>query len=155
MRGIIQRSGMLLMIYSMVQGDYKFPGGGLHPGETRHQALEREILEETGARLLAAPAAFGKVIEIDQPLEPHYDVFRMTSYYYTCRVDSELRPQKLDAYEKDLDYRAVWVPAEEAWQNNLALLAANMPGMPRWAHRETFVLELLKSGGDESGKSGI
>ena len=46
-RGIAFRDGKLLVIHTD-KGDYKFPGGGVEPGESLEQALGREMLEETG-----------------------------------------------------------------------------------------------------------
>jgi len=86
-RGIIVNGETLLMIYSRLNGNYKFPGGGIEAGENYESALIREIREESGANVIAVMGPFGKVIEYDLPLEPEYDVFRMTSSYYLCKVD--------------------------------------------------------------------
>ena len=51
-RGVIFRDGELLMIYSTVNGDYKFPGGGIEADELHAEALQREIQEECGAEKL-------------------------------------------------------------------------------------------------------
>lgn len=40
--------GQVLMIKSPRRGDWEFPGGQVEEGETLTQALEREVLEETG-----------------------------------------------------------------------------------------------------------
>ncbi len=53
-RGVILREGKLLMIHTD-RGDYKFPGGGVEPGESLEAALRRELLEETGRELLGEP----------------------------------------------------------------------------------------------------
>jgi 8-oxo-dGTP pyrophosphatase MutT (NUDIX family) len=47
-RGILRRGPDLLLLRS-IEGDYGFPGGGLHPGESAEGALVRELFEETGA----------------------------------------------------------------------------------------------------------
>ena len=41
-------------------GQWALPGGGVEPGESLHAALEREIREEIGARLLSAEPLFFK-----------------------------------------------------------------------------------------------
>lgn len=48
-RGIIMEQRSLLMIFSEVNGDYKFPGGGVIRGESLETALIREVREESGA----------------------------------------------------------------------------------------------------------
>lgn len=47
-RGIIIKDGKAAMIHSRKYDYYKFPGGGIEAGETREEALAREILEEAG-----------------------------------------------------------------------------------------------------------
>ena len=103
-RGIIIRQGELLMIYSPKNGDYKFPGGGVDCGETYENALIREIQEECGATVVHIEGAFGKVVEYDNEIEHAYDVFKMTSRYYVCHVNSEFNGQNLDDYEEALGF---------------------------------------------------
>ena len=47
-RSIIIRGGRVAMVHSLMYDYYKFPGGGIESGETRHQALIRETAEESG-----------------------------------------------------------------------------------------------------------
>lgn len=140
-RAIILRGQALLMVYSPVNGDYKFPGGGVDGDEDHAAALRREVLEECGARLAKVGAEFGKVIEYDQPIEAGYDVFQMTSCYYLCEVEDELLSQRLDAYEADLQFQPVWVTVVEALRRNQALLQHNCGNIPDWTRREMSVLQ--------------
>ena len=50
-RGIILRDGKVAMVHSLKYDYYKFPGGGIEAGETRPQALIREVLEESGLQV--------------------------------------------------------------------------------------------------------
>ena len=62
-RGVIFCEGKLLMVYSTVNGDYKFPGGGVDAGETHLDALRREISERFSERAvvsLSIAAATGR-----------------------------------------------------------------------------------------------
>ena len=56
--GVLTRDGEVLAcqrLNSAVYGlKWEFPGGKLEPGETARQALERELHEELGVRVLAA-----------------------------------------------------------------------------------------------------
>ena len=152
-RGIIYQNGQLLMIYSTQNGDYKFPGGGREADEPLQTTLAREIREECGASLLEITGEFGKVIEYDTPMEKDFDLFKMTSYYFLCRIDSEigLKEQKLDDYERDLGFTPVWIETNQALKNNLKLLESPERLNPRWTKREAFVLGLLK----EQIKNGV
>jgi 8-oxo-dGTP pyrophosphatase MutT (NUDIX family) len=152
-RGIIYQNGQLLMIYSTRNGDYKFPGGGREANEPLQATLAREIREECGANLLEITGEFGRVIEYDTPMEKDFDLFKMTSYYFFCRIDTKtgLKDQKLDDYERDLGFTPVWIMTDQALQNNLKLLETPEKSNPRWTKREAFVLGLLK----EQIKNGV
>ena len=87
-RGIIFREGKLLMIYSPVNGDYKFPGGGVDAGESHHEALRREISEECGATMTKVTGELGKVLEYAINSKEDYETYKQTSYYYFCEINS-------------------------------------------------------------------
>lgn len=141
-RGIIMHGNKLLMVYSSKNGDYKFPGGGVKENEDFEAALIREIKEECGATVSKIEKEFGKVIEYNIPIEEEYDVFKMTSYYYICKVASEFNEQKLDKYEKELGFKPIWVTIDDAIKNNE--LVMNSISKPQWLARENFVLSQLK-----------
>lgn len=143
-RGIILGENRLLMIYSTREGDYKFPGGGVEPGESHAQTLAREIREECGASVAEIGPAFGKVIEYDRPLEREYQVFKMTSFYYLCQVGTIFQEQQLEQYEADLGFQPVWIELETAIRINQSILASASNPAQRWVERETFVLEQIK-----------
>lgn len=132
----------LLMIYSPVNGDYKFPGGGIEAGEPHIEALRREIREESGATLTQVTGELGKALEYAHAMEPDYETFKMFSYYYFCEINGELGAQNLDDYEEELGFRPVWVSVETALETNKKVLAESNPA-PRWIRREVFVLEML------------
>jgi 8-oxo-dGTP diphosphatase len=46
--GLVRKDDKVLILYSEEKGDWEFPGGQAEEGETVTQALQREILEETG-----------------------------------------------------------------------------------------------------------
>ena len=142
-RGIIHRDTKLLMVYSSVNGDYKFPGGGVEPGESFEEALAREIEEECGATLNAIKSHFGKVVTYTKASGEDYDIFKMISYYYCCSVGELFGSLKLDAYESDLDFQPEWVEIDNAIQANQRVLTTDR--QPRWTRRETNVLELIQS----------
>jgi len=142
-RAVILRGRELLMVHSTSVGDYKFPGGGVDLGESHEQALARELREECGASLLGVDGELGAVIEYDFAEEKEFDVFKMTSHYYCCRVGDGFGTQNLDDYEKDLGFKPVWIPIEAALQQNKTLL--NSHNAPEWLKREVFMLEYLQN----------
>jgi len=140
-RGVALRGGELLMVYSAAVGDYKFPGGGVQPGESHGLALKRELREECGCRLLRLGRRIGAVVEYNHPHERDYDVFKMTSHYYYCSIAGEGGEQSLDDYERTLGFLPMWVSLEEALRQNRSLLGS--PEAPDWLRREIFMLEYL------------
>lgn len=148
-RAIILRGRELLMVHSQVNGDYKFPGGGIKHEEQHEDALVREVAEESGGRVLKTPQPFGKVLEFDFPIEKRFDGFCMTSYYYLCEVDPVLGQQNLDEYELRLGFVPVWVDIDVALKNNRAIQMEHAcrperNKYERWVKRETCMLEIIK-----------
>lgn len=146
-RGVILRGRSLLMIYSGVNKDYKFPGGGVAPGESHQQALARELLEEGGANLTGILGEVGFIREYFKPFDPGFDIFEMTSYYYRCAVDDgeDFSPRRLDKYERDLRFQPVWVDIDAAIQRNTELLQNPGNAVPRWTERDTFVMRYVRN----------
>ena len=137
------------MIYSPVNGDYKFPGGGIEIGEPHLETLRREIREESGATLTQVTGELGKVLEYANAIEPDFETFKMTSYYYFCEINGEMSSPDLDGYEEELGFQPVWVSIEQALETNRKVLAESFPA-PWWTRREIFVLEILLKG--ENGR---
>jgi len=144
-RAIVIKDGRLLMVYSAVNGDYKFPGGGMETGELHEQTLLRELREETGFNLRNIKCLAGTTVEFDRVREKNYDVFKMYSYYYLCRIKDEINLPSLEPYEADLGFTAAWVCCRDALENNQRLMATNNPENPRWLKRETAVLGIVNS----------
>jgi 8-oxo-dGTP pyrophosphatase MutT (NUDIX family) len=141
-KGVILRGRTLLMVHSPKIGDYDFPGGGLQAGETHAQGLYREILEECGMSVAHIGSEMGAVIEYDVPMEPDYDVFKMTSHYYHCEVQDGFVPQKLEEYEQELGFTPVWIDIDHAIERNSVFLHSD--NAPKWLKKETFVLNYIR-----------
>jgi 8-oxo-dGTP pyrophosphatase MutT (NUDIX family) len=138
---VIFRGRELLMAYSANVGDYKFPGGGVDVGETHAQALARELLEECGASLLSVDGEIGAIIEYKSPIEKDFDVFKMTSHYYLCRIeDGNFGAQKLDDYEAERGFQPMWIDIDQVIEANQLLMNSSVD----WLRREIFALEYLK-----------
>ena len=139
-RAVIFRGRELLMVYSANVGDYKFPGGGVNVSETHAQALARELLEECGASLLSVDGEVGAIVEYNLPMEKDFDVFKMISYYYSCKVKDGFGSQKLDGYEAELGFQPMWIDIDKAIEANKSLSTPSI----EWLRREIFALEYLK-----------
>ncbi|NLO36968.1 MAG: NUDIX domain-containing protein [Clostridiaceae bacterium] len=137
-RAIVWKGERILLI-SGRYGDCKFPGGGIEPGERLEDTLAREVAEETGYRVdLPTVCRYGQVLERRKGL--YEDVMEMVSYYFTCTVLADIGRQRLDAYEQDHQYQAIWIPPGEAIARNKQVTdLAHCP----WVTRETLVLEHL------------
>jgi 8-oxo-dGTP pyrophosphatase MutT (NUDIX family) len=142
-RAVVLRDNHLLMVYSPVNGDYKFPGGGVEENEKLENALQREVIEECGARLTKVIREIGSIVEFANAKEPEFETFKMTSHYFLCEVDAFVMSQELDDYEVELKFQPVWVEIATALQTNKSRL--EQPNPPRWTARDTFMLEYLKT----------
>ncbi|MDT8717934.1 NUDIX domain-containing protein [Clostridium sp. 19966] len=139
-RAVILKGDKLLMVHSN-RGDYKFPGGGVNPGENDYEALIREVEEETGYLVKNIEKKIGMVLERKEDEFDKEALFEMESHYYACEVEEEMHQQNLDEYEKELDFYPAWISLKDALENNKLLL--NNPDINPWTRREIKVLSKL------------
>lgn len=142
-RAIVLKGKQVLLVYSIINRDYKFPGGGMEEGEDHATTLQRELLEECGAQLKTILGEFGRVEEFDLTTEDEFDLFQMNSYYYLCEVEDVFGHQTLEDYEFAYGFTQKWVSIEQAIVVNRSLLENPPDNLQRWVRRELFVLELL------------
>jgi 8-oxo-dGTP diphosphatase len=105
---IARRDERLLLVEEREVGDpestWMLPGGKVEAGETLIQALERELVEETGLRLGGSPViAFAiDIIGADG---------RYSAITFECDADGDLAPNDPDG----LVLAASWVATDEAF----------------------------------------
>lgn len=128
-RAVIMKKNKILMVYS-INGDYKFPGGGIKKGESKIEALVREVEEETGYICTKINKKLGIVTERSKDKYVHDRIFKMISYYYIAEVSDEIKEQKLDAYEEKLRFTPVWIDLLEAIKNNERIIDINLENKP-------------------------
>lgn len=140
-RAIILKDNLVLMIFSKLNGDYKFPGGGMRVFEKPIEALVRETKEETGFIVnQSSIKEYGYVEEIKKSNSEPRTLFKMISQYYICDVSEDTGRTDLDKYEKRLQYVPVFVEPKVALEQNLKLIDnSNLP----WIKRENIILERL------------
>ena len=141
-RAIIFINGKLLMVRSQKYGEYKFPGGGIERSETHAEALIREVMEETGYRLLPEGIReYGKTLLLKGWVEN--EIFEQESFYYTCKVDEykQFAPVPDDGYETEYGYEPILVSLDCAIATNEELIS--IPEIP-WTLRDLTVLQELK-----------
>jgi 8-oxo-dGTP pyrophosphatase MutT (NUDIX family) len=141
-RALVRAGAELLMVHSKVAGDYKFPGGGVEPGESPADALAREVREECGLFVVRVVGSPEIVVDELRPAQEAGCVLSMRSSYFPCEVDrGRAHPMALEEYEAALGFVPAWVTVAQALEANEGLLARG--GAQPWVERETHVLRLL------------
>ena len=144
-RAIVIQGGRVAMVYSRKFRHYKFPGGGIEPGESREAALLREAREEAG--LVLDPKSvrpYGFVHRIEKgDAEP---IFLQDNFYYLADAQAVV-PQELDGYEVEEGYTLRYVAPREAIAQNRALTGVYERKHHTMLLREALVLERLMAEG--------
>ena len=145
-RGIIIKDKKIAMIHSLKYDYYKFPGGGIEPGESDVDALIRETAEEAGLNVIPdSIREYGYVHRIQKSTVEEDEYFIQDNYYYLCDVEEGVRPQKLDDYESDEHFTLEYVMPKTAILSNRT--KDHGPKDLVMLEREARVLEMLLSDG--------
>lgn len=150
-RGIIVRGDEVLMMHSQKYGYYKFPGGGIEPGETHEETLVREVQEESG--YIVKPETieeFGRVLRRQRGETDPDEIFEQENFYYFCEVFENPGETKLDDYEADEGFTPHFIKPFEAHVHNRYLRACLQSEQDKdktkhleMMHREEKVLDLV------------
>lgn len=108
---IINSKNEILLAYS--HNDYQFPGGHVEENETLIQAINREVLEETGIELNIIniePFACATGYYKDWPVEGKNR--KVEIYYYGVKTDEKPNLEKTNytENEKDGDFELRYIP---------------------------------------------
>ena len=140
-RGVVLKNHYLVFMIHTLKGDYKFPGGGIKKGESFPIALTREFIEETGYAISDEIQPIGLIVEQRPDVYEPNTYFVMKSYYYRCKIVGKNQGQKLDEYEKKLDFKAEYVPILDALKQNEKLLKDDISNINPWVEREIIALK--------------
>lgn len=145
-RAIIIEGGKVAMVHSRLYNYYKFPGGGIERGESRLDALVREVLEESGLSLdEGSIREYGEVHRRQRWDGADAEIFVQDNFYYLASAKDGILSQRLDAYEAQEGFALEWVEPETAIAINR--LPGHGPKDKNMIEREARVLELLISEG--------
>ncbi len=145
-RAIIIKGKRAAMVRSARHGYYKFPGGGIEPGESPVTAMTRETREESGLIVLPETVReYGYVHRIQRSDLDEAECFIQDNYYYLCQTANDPVSQKLDDYEAEEGYTLEYVAPSAAINRNRRAKVAPFDRV--MLEREARVLELLMSEG--------
>lgn len=141
-RSIIISDSKIAMIHSMKYDYYKFPGGGIEPGEDPITAMVRETREEAGLVVkLETIKEYGYVHRIQKSDSDATECFVQDNYYYLCEAEKDTIPQCLDTYESMENYVLEYVIPQIAISKNRSVTKS--PYNPMMFEREAKVIEIL------------
>ncbi|PKP79959.1 MAG: DNA mismatch repair protein MutT [Alphaproteobacteria bacterium HGW-Alphaproteobacteria-18] len=154
-RGIVLREMSILLLFTERYNDFSFPGGGVADGEDLIEGLRRELEEETGACNVRVRRDYGCIEELRPHWKPGFALMHMTSHFYFCDTDPELRAPRMEGYELANGMRPIWVNLDEAIAHNRAVLARQEASIGLSIQRETFMLEKLAEDLETPAWSGL
>ncbi|MFN3663546.1 NUDIX domain-containing protein [Yoonia sp.] len=140
-RGIVLRDRSILLLFTERYNDFSFPGGGIAEGEDLIDGLRRELEEETGASNVRVQRDYGYIEEIRPHWRPGFALMNMTSHFFFCDIDPELRATQMEDYETANGMRPIWVGIDEAIAHNRGVMLRREASMGLSIQRETFMLE--------------
>lgn len=145
-RSIIIRDGKVAMVHSLKYDYYKFPGGGIEPGENPVEAMIRETREETGLVVIPETVReYGFVHRIQKSTSDPTEAFVQDNFYYLCDAQGAVVSQDLDGYESKENYTLEFVDPGTAIRKNRDV--AQSPYNRMMFEREARVLEMLTAEG--------
>lgn len=139
-RAVIIQNGKIALVKSLIEGFYKFPGGGIETGENHSDTLIRETLEETGLHVIPSTIReLGMLHEIRKGVYGN-EIFDQRSYYYYADIRHDFSIQCLDEYEEELQFTLEWTDISTALSTNLKL---GQNYETSFLLRESYLLEYI------------
>jgi 8-oxo-dGTP diphosphatase len=107
-RAVILDRGRIAILHVTKGGYYKLPGGGLEEGESIEEALEREVMEETGCRIRVI-CDLGSIIEKRKSI-----CMIQTSYCFLTEVAEHVSEPNFMEDELEDGFELVWMDLDSA-----------------------------------------
>lgn len=143
-RAIVLRDGRILLMYSGKDHMYGTPGGAITLGESKLDALYRELLEEVGATQVKIIESLGETEEIRESRSLYGAVIRIVSDYYHVEV-LHFSESRLEEHEEEMGLVPVWIGIDEAIVANEAILKDRIGQKLSFYDTQTAVLKHFKS----------
>ncbi len=140
-RGIIFLGEKMLLVETD-QEEVKLPGGGIEQGENDEEALVREVMEETGRRVIVSSIKPFLTIEEKRASIKEYALYNQISRLYFCEVDDSQGETHYSPGEIRHHLHAVQMTLDEAIAANEKMLANE--GVKPWNQREYKTLLLIR-----------
>ena len=105
---VFDAEGKIALLNVKNKNYHKLPGGGVEDGEDLKIALEREMLEEIGSKVLVT-GEVGKIMEYRDLWE-----LEQESFCYLAKMDGEKGQPDFTEEEKEKGFALIWVSVEEA-----------------------------------------
>ena len=119
-KALIVKDGKLLALKMLENGEtyYILPGGGQKHGETLHQALERECLEEIGAEVEIGELLFVReYIGQNHELAAYHSHAHQIEFMFLCKGNTETFSEGTHLDKGHIG--TVWLPIQELMEYNL------------------------------------
>jgi len=131
-RAIIEQDGKLLFSYLRLRDMYLLPGGGIDPGETPRQCVQRECLEELGCEVIAGdPWAL---------VSEYFNGFlRFENLYLQAACVRQDLPTTRTAEEISLGLEPRWVAKEQL----VDFLLGSKPYAADFEHHPDFIQKAI------------
>jgi len=111
---LFDNEGLVPTLFVSKENYHKLPGGGIEEGESKTQALAREVLEETGCAITVT-GEVGKILEYRSGANFNWKCdYKQISYCYVGDVVSKVDNPNFDQGELKEGFELVWLPIKEA-----------------------------------------
>lgn len=123
---IVEQGGKVVLVRHSYARGWRFPGGGVGRGEPPAEALLRELKEEIGLTLSAAPELFGIYTRRIFPITNVIALYRVREAAFAFKPNMEIREVLL------ADPAAPPPDTSAAVRRRLAELTGRTPPSPYW-----------------------